>query len=301
MYNTKKSIEKIKYTVKQIYFNYIDCIMAERKKAMLRKKVMTLPITSDYPFDVEIKFLRFLNLKSAVMLDIGANIGTYSAILEDIVESDNLYIFEPLPYLNKHLKQYFKKAHVFNYALSDKEGTQNIRVPYIENKRFDSRASFNLHTEPNQTGFDEIKVPLISLDNIIKKIHIDSIGFIKIDVEGHEIEVLNGGIETITRFKPLLLIEIETRHHKIPITEIFSRLEKMNYKGYYINSEKLTLLKTTQFDSDRDQNMEEFKCRNFHHYLNNFFFVHEASENDFVTKALDFLELEKTCQFFIQK
>ena len=93
--------------------------MNEKEKAVLREQAITSPITADYPFDVEAKLLRSVVVESSVMLDIGANTGVYSTILEDIVGSQNLYIFEPLPHLHRYLKKRFKNAHVFDVALSD--------------------------------------------------------------------------------------------------------------------------------------------------------------------------------------
>jgi len=287
-------INRIRQTLKYIlYDTYFGSLVAEREKALLRSRVITLPITSDYPFDVEAKLLRFIGIKPSVMLDIGANTGFYSAVLEDIVGADNLFIFEPLPHLYQQLKRRFKKAHVFGFALSSKEGKQNIRVPYIDGKRFDTRATFNAHAEPDQTGFDEIEVRLFPLDYIAKKVNFNSIGFIKIDVEGHELDVLNGGIKTITQFKPLILIEIEARHHRFPITKIFTNLEGIGYKGYYLNPDSFELLEISQFNSNRDQNQEYLKSRNFIRYLNNFFFVPVESVNDFVARTSTFLNVEK--------
>jgi FkbM family methyltransferase len=80
------------------------------------------------------------------------------------------------------------------------------------------RATFNWHTGLNQTGLDEIEVQFNSPDNIARNIPLHSIEFIKIDVENHEIEVLKGAIGTIARFMPPKLIEIESRHHKFPVT-----------------------------------------------------------------------------------
>jgi FkbM family methyltransferase len=227
------------------------------------------------------------------MLDIGANTGVYSAILEDVFGSENLYLFEPLPHLQRYLKRRFPRAHVFDFGLSDKREKQTIRVPYINGKRFDTRATCNDHTESNQTGCDEFEVQFLPLDEVARSVPFDSVGFVKIDVEGHELEVLDGAVETLTRFKPLVLIEIEARHHAFPITKTFSRLEAMGYKGYYVNPATFELLSVSRFDSDRDQDPERFKSRDFAKYLNNFFFVSEASEKGFAAKAAAFLESEK--------
>jgi FkbM family methyltransferase len=287
------NIDRTRQLLKPLYYKYFGALMAEKTKAKLRLKVTGAPITPRYPYDIELKFLRSICNKPSVMLDIGANTGIYSSVLEDIVGHDNLYIFEPLPHLHKFLKQHFRKAHLFECALSDNEGKKHIRIPIINGKRIDTRATFNMHTEPNQTGFDEVEVQFNSLDNIVSKIPLNSIDFIKIDVEGHEFEVLKGGIETIARFKPLILIEIESRHHKFPITKIFCELEKIGYSGHYMNPETFELLETAEFNCDRDQNQEHLKSRNFIRYMNNFFFVHEDSRDDFVKKGVAFLKSEK--------
>jgi FkbM family methyltransferase len=265
----------------------------EREKAVLREQAITALVTAHYPFDVEAKLLRSVVVESSVMLDIGANTGIYSTILEDLVGSQNLYIFEPLPHLYRFLQNRFENAHVFNFALSDKQERRNIRVPFISGTRVDARATFNAHTESNQTGTDEVEVQLFSLDSFAKKAGLESIGLIKIDVEGHELEVLNGGAATIRQFKPLILIEIESRHHQFPITEIFSKLESFGYKGYYLHPADFKLFDVAKFNSDRDQNQMNLNAKDLFCYLNNFFFVHEASAKDFVSSTLKFLEREK--------
>ncbi|MDG2046349.1 MAG: FkbM family methyltransferase [Halioglobus sp.] len=266
----------------------------ETEKAIIRERASSLPVTAEYPFDVEAKLLRSVIAQSSVMLDIGANAGIYSTIMEDIVGSENLYIFEPLPHLHRVLKKRFANAHVFDLALSDKEEIRNIRVPLIEGARVDARATFNSHTESNQTGSEEVAVQLLSLDSFAKVANLVSLDLIKIDVEGHELEVINGGVETIARFKPLILIEIESRHHKFPITEIFARFASLGYEGYYLNPSAFELFDVARFDNDRDQDVRNLNASDLYYYLNNFFFVHKASANNFVSSARAFLERERT-------
>lgn len=284
--------KRIRRALGPIYHALFDTVGSRRKKSHLRSKLMRLPVTLDYPFDVEAKLLRSIGIKPA-MLDVGANTGKYSYLLEDIVGPKNLYLFEPLPHLYRQLRRRFRRANVFNYALSNANGTRDIRVPYIDGTRFDTRATLSSYEEPSQTDKDEISVQLVTLDSIAQKVAFDSIGFVKIDVEGHEHAVLEGATQTITRFRPLLLIEIEARHHTFPITEIFSRIEGLGYKGYYIDPEAFSLRTLAQFDVQRDQNQDDLDARRFVRYLNNFFFVPEEQERDFTTKALGFLEAEK--------
>ena len=287
-----KAIKQFREDLRWFYRRHFGWFMIEREKAALRKKVLTLPMTSEYPFDPEAKLLSCIGVEPP-MLDIGANTGIYSAVLEQIVGSDNLYLFEPLPDLYRYLRWRFEKAHVFNVAISNKEGEQIIRIPYIEGRRYDTRASLNAHIEPNQTDIDEIMIRSFTLDNVVKTLGLQKIGFIKVDVEGHEWHVINSGIKILTRFRPLVLIEIEARHHRFSIKQIFSIFEDMGFKGYYVNPETCMLLRIDQFDCSRDQKQKYLKSRNFTRYLNNFVFVHEASAHEFVAKAVAFLELEK--------
>lgn len=271
----------------------LSLVVNETEKAIIREQASSLPVTAEYPFDVEAKLLRSVVAQSSVMLDIGANAGIYSTIMEDVVGSENLYIFEPLPHLYRVLKKRFANAHVFDLALSDKDEIRNIRVPFIEGARVDARATFNSHTESNQTGSEELAVQLLSLDSFAKTANLKSIELMKIDVEGHELAVINGGVETITRFKPLILIEIESRHHQFPITEIFSQFEGLGYEGYYLHPSVFKLNNVAKFDGDRDQDQKNLNSKDLYHYLNNFFFVHEASAKAFVSRAREFLEREK--------
>lgn len=286
------NLRKLKRHLRWLLRKFLGSVVTEREKSALRRKVLKTPITYDYPFDPEAKLVSYLGIEP-VVLDIGANTGFYSTVLEDVVGPASLYIFEPLPHLATYLKEKFRNAHIFDLAVSDHEGEANIRIPYIDGNRFDTRATLNTHSEQNQTGFDEVTIRLSTLDKIVKQLQLESVGLVKIDVEGHELELLNGGVETLSRFKPLVLIEIESRHHQYPITHIFSRFEEIGYRGYYINPETFELLGTDQFDANRDQNIEYLKSRNFLRYLNNFFFVHSAQENDFVSKVVDFLRSEK--------
>jgi hypothetical protein len=105
--------------------------------------------------------------------------------------------------------------------------------------------------------------------------------------------VVEGAAETIARLHPLLLIEIETRHHRFPISEIFARLETMGYRGHYIDPASFELLPVAQFDSARDQKPADLEAKAYLRYLNNFFFVHETEERDFVAKVVRFLDAEK--------
>ncbi|HUZ11388.1 MAG TPA: FkbM family methyltransferase [Caulobacteraceae bacterium] len=71
----------------------------------------------------------------------------------------------------------------------------------------------------------EISVPVARLDDF----QLPPIGFIKIDVEGHEEAVLQGARETIGRNRPALMIEIEERHNRGAIERVFDHFRSDGY------------------------------------------------------------------------
>ena len=72
-----------------------------------------------------------------------------------------------------------------------------------------------------------------------KKEFENSISFIKIDAEGHEIEIIKGAIKTINKNKPILLVEIEKRHSKKKVIDSINFINSLGYKSYYFNEKEL--------------------------------------------------------------
>jgi FkbM family methyltransferase len=252
-------------------------------------QLLATSIAAPAPFDLEAKILRAITITPRGMIDIGAHVGVYASVLEDIVGAQNLYLFEPLPTLYRRLRWDFRGAHVFATALSDQSGPQQMRVPFINGQRVDSRATLNQHHEPAQTATREITVHRDTLDALAQRNLFGPVGLIKIDVEGHELAVINGATQFLTTRQPLLLIEIEARHHQFPIATIFGRLEALGYRGYYANPQTATLLPVHDFVVARDQDPEAIATRQFSRYLNNFFFVPVAKEAQFVAEVRAFL------------
>ncbi|MBU1103122.1 MAG: FkbM family methyltransferase [Nanoarchaeota archaeon] len=79
----------------------------------------------------------------------------------------------------------------------------------------------------------EILVPAFKLDTLVKKNNINDIKFIKIDVEGSELEVIRGALKTLDKFHPKIIFECADDEKLDDIIEI---LEKMNYKVFQLPS-----------------------------------------------------------------
>jgi FkbM family methyltransferase len=57
-----------------------------------------------------------------------------------------------------------------------------------------------------------VRVPLRRLDSIAEGFGLRRVDVIKINAEGAEIQVLNGGVKTITRFRPFIVVEVRNRN-----------------------------------------------------------------------------------------
>ena len=84
----------------------------------------------------------------------------------------------------------------------------------------------------------------------IKKTRLDNfqfnnkVGFIKIDVEGHEQKILEGAVKTLENNQPNLLIEIEKKHRKLNPDYTISFLREIGYQCFVFDETKLVEVKT---------------------------------------------------------
>ena len=99
-------------------------------------------------------------------------------------------------------------------------------------------------------GFKSEKVPVSTLDNYLEVNQIkDCIDFIKIDVEGHELEVIYGAEKTIQNYRPVILCESENRHlkpHGKSTEEFIKFMQLHKYQVYTISKLTFELLEVDE-------------------------------------------------------
>lgn len=132
---------------------------------------------------------------------------------------------------------------VENVALSNRSGTGSLFAP----RQIGRDALATLSEKHVQPGASRIQVPLRRLDEY----RLDDVRFMKIDVEGHELEVLVGAEGTIERCSPVLLVEIDQALHDGSIQRIFDWLLTRGYEGRFRRRRSWWPL--ASFDASRDQ------------------------------------------------
>ncbi len=215
--------------------------------------------------ELEISLLSSLCRPNALSLDIGANKGLYCYYM--LPHSSAVLAFEPLPLMQKRLRTHFgNRISLYPVALSDHDGECEIRLP----KGCPAWATIDPHNTLALAGdipMEAIKVETRRLDSY----ELNGVGFIKIDVEGHEEAVLHGAVQTITRNRPTLLIEIEERHNSGSIGRVSSFLEDLGYRGYFYFDGKMNSIEA--FDLCGDQPLHNVGAAGkLGRYINNFIF-----------------------------
>ncbi|MBK9637345.1 MAG: FkbM family methyltransferase [Bacteroidetes bacterium] len=175
-----------------------------------------------------------LKIQSAqVILDIGSNIGNSSLYFASLNSSAKIISFEPHP--NSYKKAIeniklnnFSNIEIINIGL----GQQKMTTKLYEVDEYNSGMNRIL---PDNFGSPYKLVELDILDDVLKRKLIDHVDFIKIDVEGYELSVLSGSIETL-KSKPLLFIEIDEQYlkeNKSSPLELIEFLMNAGYSTFY--------------------------------------------------------------------
>jgi FkbM family methyltransferase len=139
---------------------------------------------------------------------------------------------------------------VRNIALSDRDGVLTLRIPLGEHGRATIESANPLLGRKTR----EVRVRTRRLDDL----PIADVGFIKIDVEGHELAVLRGAERLLRESRPNLLIEANAEHRPNAVPSICEYLAPLGYRGWFLNSGELTDIRS--FDASA-HNAENFIFR----------------------------------------
>lgn len=205
--------------------------------------------------------LRLLTDPLKDSIDVGGFIGVHTYFISR--HSRRVFTYEPNPKNALFLQRAFRppKVTVYQVAVSDRIGSSTLFIP---NDRFHLPEASLRPEVGERYACSTIDVPTTTLDT---EGH-SNIGFIKVDVEGHEEAVIAGASKLLTSEHPTLLIEIERRHLDKPPQELFRRLLDFGYKGWFIQSDRI--LSIDKFSEDEHQQASDLGTAR---YCNNFIFA----------------------------
>jgi FkbM family methyltransferase len=202
--------------------------------------------------------------QGGLFADIGANIGDYTRV--GCLTFSRLVAVEPIPELAAILRRDMPASvTVLGMALSDTPGTGTLFIPIEAGEPATALASLSA-TANGRPRLREVTVEIGTIDGL----GLTGIDLIKIDVEGTEEAVLRGGLTTLARERPGLIIEIEDRHHPARTAIVFEMLHDLGYDSYFYQNDRLNRVRGSAarpeaYNRDDDDG-----------YIVNFVFIHRS-------------------------
>jgi FkbM family methyltransferase len=205
-------------------------------------------------------------------VDVGANEGLYSNRMR--AHSRQTHAFEAVKSSAAELRWKFGgSVTVHNVAVSSRSGRGSLKIPIIHGRNVTGLSTLNPSALAADAEVQAEEVELCRLDDV----PLGDVGFIKIDVEGHESAVLEGAIATIERCRPNILVEAEKRHSRGTIAAVGAFFAARRYSGFFLLHEELRPFR--DFDLATMQNPRDYPelgapiHRQKRNYVHNFIFM----------------------------
>ena len=153
-----------------------------------------------------------------IVLDIGANMGAHTVAFARAAHNGHVYAFEPVPEMAKRLSHNCRlngtdNVTLMTCGLGDRDGTLDMNVnvggPGMEGT---SSLTRTVHVESHPEWYETRTVPIRRLDDVVAELApTNRIGFVKIDTEGFETQIIEGGMETLRKNRPIMIVEAHSK------------------------------------------------------------------------------------------
>jgi len=188
------------------------------------------------------------------------------------------------------LRRKFRRGVVVeSVALSDAAGRVSLCMPVVDGAVVNGCSTISSAASAAYPAHRAIEVPMDRLDSVYG----GEVGFIKIDVEGHEQAVLDGAIETIRRCRPRMLVEVDERLAPGGLARAKAYFRDLGYRGYYVEAGRLEPIE--RFSTERLQNPANLpdltaslqQRERFGRYIYNFIFLPPGEPTETLHRLTD--------------
>lgn len=182
----------------------------------------------------EYKFCKLL--KGDVVFDCGANVGIFSIYAQTkIGPKGTVVAIEPVPFIKEVLKNNLTKTQIKTGVIFiDKPLSNDIRCRKMKIVP-DCFTMCRLYENGENTKVDNFEVNSVTIDHIVKTLGLSRVDFIKMDIEGEELNALLGAKNTLMKYKPKLAISAYHDYDDfIKIPETIIKINP-NYKVFVVN------------------------------------------------------------------
>ena len=187
------------------------------------------------------------------ILDVGSNDGTSIRMFRRYFPLVKIIAIDPITTPRFKLKN----VTLIKTALSDKAGNRSLVTPIVNGKQLTQYSSFYKEKMISQICSDMalLETEVSTVVNVVSFNTIDNLGvapfFIKIDVEGAELEVLKGSLNVIKKLSPVILVEIQNHKSYQEIQELLASYGYINIELSRKSADsmnKAAMSKTSDFE-----------------------------------------------------
>jgi FkbM family methyltransferase len=196
-------------------------------------------------------------------VDVGCSSGDILKEMLRLAPAGTHYAFEPIPEFYQKLISSFPRVKVFDAALSDSVG--EVSFQHVTSNPFYSGLKRRRYDRPHEI-VEEIRVKTDLLDNIIPEDW--PIALIKIDVEGAELQVLRGAVNTIRKSRSVIIFE-----HGLGAADCYGTTPKQVYSLLTLQCDLQVSLMEDWLKGDGPLSQEGFAAQ-FYQGLNFYFMAH---------------------------
>jgi FkbM family methyltransferase len=177
------------------------------------------------PVDVQ-PVLETYALPGGTVLDVGANIGVTAVMSGFLVGDGRVVAMEPVPETFRHLQLNTERSGLTNVTcLRAAAGSEEGEVELVTQTGANVAAFVGYeHVLERYRGYEAHAAPVVPLDQVAADQHLDRVDFIKVDVEGYELEVLRGARTVLADHRPVVFLE--ANHYCL---NIFRRMSLVDF------------------------------------------------------------------------
>ena len=178
-------------------------------------------------FEAEMNFVRALMTDGMNVLDIGANHGVYALTMAKLLNgTGSVTAYEPAEGVRQFLQRSihangFENLQLVGAALSDRQGESHF---------FEAESSELSTLNPTEGNPANQTIELRTLDSEMDRLRWPSIDFVKMDAEGEESKILDGGAQFFANYDPLIMFEL--KHGSEVNLPLIDRFQQLGYAVY---------------------------------------------------------------------